>query len=215
MNILIIAATKLEIPSLIQFSKRQRTIDILISGIGGAATTYALTKALAEKKYDLLIQAGIAGSFSKKLSLGTTAVVGADCFGDIGVVEDKVWRSVFDLQLMQVNERPFSNGWLVNPHKRLLKAAGVPVVRSVTVNEISTDKRTIAYFGTKLEAVTESMEGAAFHYVALREKIPFLQIRSLSNRVGERNKSQWQIKESVQHLNQTVLKLIHEMHNQQ
>ncbi|ANH79878.1 futalosine hydrolase [Niabella ginsenosidivorans] len=213
MDLLIVAATKLEIPSVIQFSKKQDHVDVLISGIGGVATSYALTKALAKKKYDLLIQAGIAGSFSKEMALGTTVVVGADCFGDLGVVENKERKSVFDLHLLPADKKPFSNGWLVNPHKRLLKATGLKTVRSVTVNEISTDKRSIAYFGTKLEAVTESMEGAAFHYVALQEKVPFLQIRSLSNRVGERNKARWQIKESVLDLNQTVLKLVHEIRN--
>ena len=37
------------------------------------------------------------------------------------------------------------------------------------------------------------MEGAAFHYVCLEAGVPFLQLRGLSNLVGDRNKSRWQM----------------------
>jgi futalosine hydrolase len=52
------------------------------------------------------------------------------------------------------------------------------------------------------------MEGAAFHYVCLQEEIPFIQLRSVSNYVGERNKSKWQIKKAVENLNKELLNLI-------
>ena len=52
-----------------------------------------------------------------------------------------------------------------------------------------------------LGAEIESMEWAALHYVGLMEKIPFLQIRSLSNFAGERDKGKWKIKEAIASLN--------------
>jgi futalosine hydrolase len=48
------------------------------------------------------------------------------------------------------------------------------------------------------------MEGAALHYIAILEKIPFLQIRSLSNFIAERDKQQWKLKESITSLNQAL-----------
>jgi futalosine hydrolase len=54
----------------------------------------------------------------------------------------------------------------------------------------------------------ESMEGAAFHYVCLQQKNNFLQLRSISNRVGERDKSKWKLKESIENLNKELLKII-------
>jgi futalosine hydrolase len=42
------------------------------------------------------------------------------------------------------------------------------------------------------------MEGAALHLVCLENKIPFLQIRGISNWVGERDKSQWKIPEAAE-----------------
>jgi futalosine hydrolase len=35
------------------------------------------------------------------------------------------------------------------------------------------------------------MEGAALHYTCLMEKIPFMQLRSISNYIAERDKSKW------------------------
>jgi futalosine hydrolase len=39
----------------------------------------------------------------------------------------------------------------------------------------------------------ESMEGAAFFYVSILEKVPFIELRSISNEVGERDRSKWNI----------------------
>jgi futalosine hydrolase len=40
------------------------------------------------------------------------------------------------------------------------------------------------------------------------ENIPFLQVRSLSNFVGERDKSKWQIKEAIENLNKELIPII-------
>ena len=75
------------------------------------------------------------------------------------------------------------------------------VVNGVTVNEISTQTTRIHYYRDQLQSQVETMEGAALHYVALQENIPFLQVRSLSNYVGERDKSKWQLDSAITQLN--------------
>ena len=52
------------------------------------------------------------------------------------------------------------------------------------------------------------MEGATLHYTCRQAGIPFLQIRAVSNYIGERNKANWKIKEALDNLNQTLLKYI-------
>jgi futalosine hydrolase len=83
----------------------------------------------------------------------------------------------------------------------VLKATGLSFVDGVTVNEISTNKERIAYYKNQLNASVESMEGAALHFLALQEKIPFLQMRSLSNFVGERDKTKWVMDIAIANLN--------------
>ena len=57
----------------------------------------------------------------------------------------------------------------------------------------------------------ESMEGAVFHYVCLKEQIPFIQMRAISNIVGDRNKANWKMKEAIEILNSELIQLINEL----
>jgi futalosine hydrolase len=52
------------------------------------------------------------------------------------------------------------------------------------------------------------MEGAAFHYIALMEKIPYIQLRAVSNMVGERDKSKWKMKEAINALNEQLITMV-------
>jgi futalosine hydrolase len=55
------------------------------------------------------------------------------------------------------------------------------------------------------------MEGAAFHYVCLLEKIPFLQLRSISNLIGERDKTKWKMEKAIQNLNENLISLLNKL----
>jgi futalosine hydrolase len=55
------------------------------------------------------------------------------------------------------------------------------------------------------------MEGAALHYVCLMEEIPFLQIRSVSNLLGDRDKKGWKLKEAIEELNESLIALIQKL----
>ena len=90
----------------------------------------------------------------------------------------------------------------------VLKKTGLTIVDGVTINEITTSAERINFYKEQLKANVETMEGAALHYVCLCEKIPFLQIRGVSNYVGERNKNKWTLREAIANLNielQTIL----------
>ena len=42
--------------------------------------------------------------------------------------------------------------------------------------------------------------------------IPFLQIRAVSNYIGERDKEKWKMKEAINNLNQTILKYVDKLY---
>lgn len=209
MKILLCAATEMEVASTIQFlSKGNRDdVTVLISGVGLMAATYALAKSVATQRPDLLLQAGVAGTLTTDAPLGRVVAVQRETVGDLGVQEGEKFRSLFDLKLLGASLHPWKDGSLVNDNA-VLAQSGLPAVNGITVNEISTDERRIDYYRRHLGADVETMEGAALHYVGLSEKIPFLQIRSLSNFIGERNKTKWTMKEAVVNLNRELQKLI-------
>lgn len=64
----------------------------------------------------------------------------------------------------------------------------------------------------KYDPTIESMEGAALHYVCREFNIPFIQLRAISNYVGERDKSNWKIQEAIENLNQTILRFIDKLY---
>lgn len=213
MDILLIAATNFEIqPTINLLNERHHVIgnnrfSVLIAGIGSMSTTYWLTKTIASKRPQLLIQAGIAGSFSADYPPGSIVLVNEEVTGDLGVEENNEFKDVFDMGLPQITD-PYTGKNLVNNNPELLQQQNLPLVRSVTISEISTRPQRIQQLQQKYQPVVESMEGAAFHYVALTEKIPFIQLRAISNYVGERDKTKWKMKDSIALLNEKLKEIV-------
>ena len=213
MNCLIIAATALEIaPFLDQYrhspSEWTAGTDVLIAGIGLTATTYHLTRQLDLKRPDLVIQAGIAGCFDREIPLGTVLAVEQDAIADESVVEAGRLRTLSDLGLAAPDQHPYKKGWLVNPDKKMAADHQLRAVKAISVNQITTDPRMITLYEEAFSPVLESMEGAALHYVCLSENIPFLQLRSISNYIGERDKTKWKMPSAIQNLNKTLVDLL-------
>lgn len=211
MNCLVVAATALEItPFLEQYrlkSDLPEDIDVVITGIGLTAATYSLTKQLQFKRPELIIQAGIGGCYNKNIALGSVLAIKKEIVADQAVTEKAVLKTMFDLGLLGQNQYPYTKGWLENKTE-LLKKIKLKKVTGISVNEITTSSKKIKQYEEKFKPVVESMEGAALHYVALMEKIPFLQIRSVSNYAGERNKKNWKMKESIINLNLELTRLL-------
>ncbi|MGL6022089.1 MAG: futalosine hydrolase [Chitinophagaceae bacterium] len=208
-KILLVSATEKEV-ALLQSLFPQ--IDICITGIGIAHTVYHLTKKLQSYKYDMVIEVGIAGSMEEGLSLCETVLVYQDFFGDLGVFENGKFQSIFNPNFMERN--PFhydEKGFLKNENPYLSKLAFKRVYAS-TVNEITTSIDRISYL-KKQGIQIESMEGAAVHFVCLNEGVSFLQIRNISNKVGERDKSQWKLKEAIEQLTQDTQDIIFYIQN--
>jgi futalosine hydrolase len=186
-------------------------VDLLITGVGLMASTYSITKQVLQKKPSLIIQAGISGCIDEDLHLGEVVVVKDEAIGDMGVMENKSFKTIFDLNLMTKDDEPWKGGKLVNTHNNLLLISGLKQVHAVSVHEITTHPKRISYYKENLQAQIEHMEGAALHYIAIIEEIPFLQIRSVSNFASVRDKSKWKLDESITNLNNELQRIISQL----
>ena len=204
MRILLIAATETEIEP---FITENKGVEVLITGVGVPSTLYHLQKKLLQKDTDLVIQAGIAGTFNESFGLGEVVLVKQDTFADLGMEEKEKFTTIFQAGFADKDAFPFNDGWLFNSNTILTRSTLLSV-KAITINKISDSlikrQQAISSFSPQIE----SMEGAALHYVALQEQIPFLQIRSISNLIGERDKSKWKLKESITNLNVELHKLV-------
>ena len=205
MNVLVVAATEFEVAP---FISNNVDADILITGVGSPACIYALTKRLQQSKYDFVIQAGIAGTFKNAFSLGGTFFIKSDTFADLGIYENQAFFTLFEKGFGDPNVVPYKNGWLENHTENTFN---LTTAKSITVNTVTDNFSQTSLFTKKYDPDLESMEGAAFHYVCIQENVPFLQLRSVSNFVGERIKTNWKIKESIQSLNLHLQKIVDEL----
>lgn len=194
-------------------SKRLK-INFHQSGVGMLATTFALTKLIIEDKPDFIIQIGIAGCFDNSVSLGKVFLIDNEIAADIGVEEKNKWKDIFNLKLERSNYPPYEKRMLPNKYIDKYNLLKLKTVTGITVNEITTRKERIKQLIKKYDPFTESMEGAALHYVCRSMNIPFVQIRSISNYVGERDKTKWHLKEALDNLNKALLHYIDKLYKE-
>ncbi len=214
MNILLVAATPAEIAPLADLLQQQwhqqpdgwlsngtHHLQILISGVGLLPTTYHLTKKLVNHSFDLVLQAGIAGSYDRSLELASLAFISTETLGDTGAEDQYNFLDIFDLGLTPPDEAPFRSKTLPNPHGPSSLGISLPQVSALTVNMTAGTSFQAERRWRKYGCQLESMEGAALHYVCLLQNIPFAQVRSISNYVEARDRSRWKIPEAISSLN--------------
>jgi futalosine hydrolase len=218
MRVIITAATNLELDGCAKkasqvFKKSKLKISFHATGIGMLASGVKINQLAATHKPDLIIQMGIAGSYIKNEPLGKVMVVASESIADLGVREKGLFTDLFDSQLIKENEAPFKKRKLTNPAIRSLNILKTDTVAAVTINEITTSAKRIKEIIAAHNPVLESMEGAALHYVGGLTKTPFIQIRTISNYVGERNKAKWKLKESIEQLEAYVITYLAALEN--
>ena len=192
MKILIVAATKSEI-----ISKTNLSNNILITGVGMINTAINLTKELMQKRYDFVINIGIAGSFDKELKNGSVVEVIEDNFSEIGFEND--------LNFSRFKGFDLKTKYFVEGKTKLKK------VRGITVNTVHGNSKTISEIVKRENPEIESMEGADFFKVREEFNVPCIQIRSISNKVEVRDKSKWDINLAISNLNTEVEKIINNL----
>jgi futalosine hydrolase len=218
MRVIITAATNLELDGCAKkasqlFKKSKVKISFHATGIGMLASGVKLTQLITAHQPDLIIQMGIAGSYIKTEPLGKIWVVTSEAIADLGVREKGIFTDLFDSQLIKENEAPFKKRKLINQGVKLFNVLKTDTAAAVTINEITTSPKRIKEIIEAHSPVLESMEGAALHYVGSLTKTPFIQIRAISNYVGERNKAKWKLKESIEQLEAYVLTYLATLEN--
>ena len=217
MKILIVAATEFEIAPLLKQVEtspvygntqlvrgfyREQEIDFLITGVGMVATTYFTAKILNET-YDLALNVGICGSFNANLEIGSVVNIYEDCLAEMGAEDGSGFLSMRELNLDAVTKITNINQGALNQVVELL-----PKVNGITVNKVHGNEVTIKETFDRFHPIVESMEGAAFMFACQHERIPFLQIRAVSNIVEKRNRDRWNIPLAIENLNKKLIELL-------
>lgn len=203
-KLLFVAATDNEIGILKEFCLANNVeCEMLVTGVGMVNTAILLTKYLSENdRPELVVNAGIAGAFSKDLSIGSVVHVVSDRLSEFGA-EDGV-------SLLPANEIGLvdKSAIEVETAKRL---QGLKEVSGVTVNRVHGSSDSIQKVRNQFSPDVESMEGAAVALVCQSFDVPWIQIRAISNLVEQRNKDNWNIPLAIQNLNEVLINLLEEL----
>jgi futalosine hydrolase len=185
-------------------------ISSLVTGVGSISTAWALKQWISvNEKPDLAINAGIAGSFKEEFAIGDVVMPVSDCFADAGIEDGENFLTLSEAGLSGADEFPYRDGLLLADIRYTLRMKSIlKPVRAITVSTATGSEATIKKLVNKFNPDIESMEGATFFYICTREKIPFLALRAISNRVEPRDKSKWNIALALNNLSEKLNEVI-------
>lgn len=166
---------------------------MVAGGIGPAEAAAATAFELGRGSYDLVISAGIAGGFSP-LMPGDVAIASSVVYADLGAETADGFAPLssigFNSQQYQVD------GAIAQQLTTQLDAHGVDARLGpiLTVSMITGTATTAAALRSRHPAaIAEAMEGAGVAASARWYKVPFVEVRTISNVVGPRDRDGWQI----------------------
>lgn len=186
----------------------------LVLGTGKAAAAATMSELIAHERPRAVLLFGVGGAFPARHALhdhglapGSTCMIGSDLLADDGVMMPEGFHSMSELDFGE-------NGpWVMDPERTATAAQllGVPVLQAATVSTCSATEALSAEIARRSVASVESMEGAAVALVCFKHRVPFLQLRAISNFTGDRARGEWNLEQAVQRLAEAVTVLMERM----
>ena len=176
-------------------------VDFRLTGIGSVQACHCVTRAIvgsmaAGNPYDLVINIGIAGSYDfEEFPIGSAAVISREYFGDLGFGGSDGFTDLFQYGILDRDGFPYTDGALarkVLPYPQIEKVLEkYRPGAGITVQCVTGTPEKVEELKGPFAAHIESMAGAGVYYAALMEQVPFFELRTVSNAVGERDTSKW------------------------
>jgi futalosine hydrolase len=194
-DVLIVVATPLEAQRLPALNHSR----IIVSGIGAVNAALSTQAALLEQPADLVLSVGIAGAYPNSgLALTNLIVSSALVYAGLGIQDgSRVTTLGFPIapdifQVLPVWNKAFAYA----------EAAQLEFGVITTLETVTTNKARAEAIEKQFLARAEAMEGAGVAQAALRFAVPCVELRSISNLVGDRQN--WQLQAALTTLGQTL-----------
>ncbi len=168
----------------LRYVSERPNVEVLACGVGPVEAAVAVAGALARGRYDAVVNAGIAGAFRGSARVGDAVLVRDDVLADLGL-EGGGPLSLPDGATLV--ERTTADSALLG----ICTPTALPLVRGVTVAQVTATDATAARLRARYAADVESMEGFSVLRAAAVAKIPALEVRGISNYVGDRVSGEW------------------------
>lgn len=178
--ILVVCALPAELRS---FTKPAH-VEIFACGVGPVEAALRTARKLAMTPYDLVVNAGIGGAFPGRARVGDAVLVTSETYADFGL-EGGGELAVPPGTLVDVAH---ADATLL---ARLGDEPALPRGTAITVSAVTATAATGERLAARYGAAVESMEGFAVMRAATLAGVAALEVRGISNYVGERARSAW------------------------
>jgi futalosine hydrolase len=176
-----------------------RAGDVVVAagGVGPVAAAVATSRLLTLAPFHLVISAGIAGGFAGRATIGDVVAAGTSVFADLGAATADGFLGLSGLGL--TGGAPLTSPVAVPPE---LKAQVGTILTLATMT--GTDVRGTALADAHPDALAEAMEGYGVAWAATEHGVPWLELRAVSNLIGRRDRSGWDIPTAFDALGRAV-----------
>ena len=182
MGILVVCAVAQELAAL----PSRDGVEVLAVGVGPVESALGTMRALAGRRYDAVINAGIAGGFRDRCTVGDAVVCSREDYAELGLEDGTAFPLPGGLALVRSVE---ADPALLRP----FLAGVVPVIvgRGVTSAIVTSTTARALVLAHRFRPDVESMEGFSVLRAAQLAEVPAIEIRGVSNLVGERASNEW------------------------
>ena len=182
-------------------------VRVVETGIGAVNAAHALTCALQTFRPGLVLQVGVGGAYlDAGLGLGDLALATEENYGDLGVRAPDGWHAaaLIGIPVLQQEETYYNSfpldaelvsraAAVLNPPAGTENGPQLRVGPFVTVQECSGVAALGQERAARFGAICESMEGAAAAHLCQLYRVPFLEVRGISNMVEDRREAGWDL----------------------
>ncbi len=210
-----------------------KPVLLIEGGVGQVNTAVALTLALTRHDPAAILQFGVGGAYVRSgLEVGDLAIATEEYYGDTGVLTPEGWMDLegmgFPMLPARTGAQEQAGQAGQTPRKPLYNRIPLDVPRTerisrclegrlegrsshqvatgpfVTVQQCSGVQAAGDTLAARYGGICENMEGAAAAHVAKANDIPFVEIRGISNRVVDRDLSQWDLPLAIRRCQRAV-----------
>ncbi|MCH2200552.1 MAG: futalosine hydrolase [Fuerstiella sp.] len=188
---------------------------VALCGFGLVAAAARTVQLIGETLPDRVILVGLAGAFSDQLQTGSATTFGeVVCFG-IGAGSGDAHQTADDMGWNHIDIRPTDGelGAITISDTIALRGSvatdnTIRPCQLLSVTASSGNRNEAAMRSRRFpQAVAEDMEGFGVALACQLAQVPLEIVRGISNQVGDRNVSNWQIESALQAAAQIVLQL--------
>lgn len=181
---------------------------LVVTGVGPVNAALEMGAVLGRYDVSGVLNLGLAGSFDlEAVPLESVVAASREAFPEYGVVSEDSFAdaSAFPFPQWEDEAGRVLQSLDLSPdcaagEMGLVLADAVRRGPALTVAGVTGSFERARAMAERHAALTESMEGFALALACRTRQVPFLEVRTISNRVGERDRTNWKLKLALEGL---------------